>query len=866
MTHSELKQYNGRNGMKAYVAYKGTVYDVSESAFWKDGQHEGQHSAGEDLTAMLAAAPHGDEVFAKMPVVATLEEEPLPGRRTEEKPADPEQTAAAESSAYRTGLQIWYKKYHPHPMAVHFPIALHLFAAGLDLLFLASPKDSYADGVFYTFFVATVMGFVAMVPGILSWKINYNLSMSRPFVVKLIVATLTLLLGVLNIALYLENPGIVYEASPEGIIYHGIVLLTGLSVIVLGYYGGKITWGDLSEYEEHDMKAAVAETPEPRAFEGGQPHEAVRSETGRHEVPFSSAATVAPVAVQRHEEKNTVTGKPNSIAILIGGAAGTGIDTLEKILSDAFKRSGFYLFSTKEYMSRVRGGSNTALIRISDTPVEAPCWEVDLFIAIDEPALAHAKARCSGASVILADQSFAGKDADVTAIEMNVTAQKLGNIRYANTYAAGVIFGLLGMEEEHLLQSVAEHFEKDTGNDAAVKAGFEAGTKIEHSRLPVLPDMHKEEVEKLHLMDGTTAAGFGFLTGGCNMITAYPMSPSTGVLNFMAAMSKQFEIAVEQSEDEIASLTMVLGGWYAGARAMTTTSGGGFALMGEALSLSGMTETPAVIYLAQRPGPATGLPTRSEQGDLNMALYSGHGPFSRVVLAPGSLQECIDYGYLAFELADRHQIPVIVLSDQYLADSMTMIGDVDFSSYEQRRYVVKSTKEYGRYTDTDSGISPRAVPGFGEGLICAVGDEHDERGQITEDYRTRVQMVSKRARKNDGLIKEAISPLCKGDGEIAVIGWGSTKGAIAEALARLDDPRLVQVHFAWMHPLTTEQLSVLKNYKYKIIVENNADAAFADQLKLHDIQVDDKILQSNGFSFFADELSGMIEKSVKELS
>ncbi len=311
---------------------------------------------------------------------------------------------------------------------------------------------------------------------------------------------------------------------------------------------------------------------------------------------------------------------------------------------------------------------------------------------------------------------------------------------------------------------------------------------------------------------------------------------------------------------------MVLGGWYGGARAMTSTSGGGFALMGEALSLSGMTETPAVIYLAQRPGPATGLPTRSEQGDLNMALYSGHGPFPRVVLAPGSLEECIDCGYFAFELADKYQIPVIVLSDQYLADSMFMIGDVDFSSYEQHSYIEKSTKEYERYADTKSGISPRAVPNYGEGLVVAVGDEHDERGQITEDYKVREQMVSKRARKAELLAQEALAPTCKGEGEIAVIGWGSSKGAIAEALERLDDPRLVHVHFAWVHPLSAKQLSVLNDYKYKIVVENNADGAFADQLKLHDIKVDDKILQSNGFSFFADQLTSMIEKSVKELS
>ncbi|MDP1784364.1 MAG: 2-oxoacid:acceptor oxidoreductase subunit alpha [Sulfuricurvum sp.] len=847
MTLNELKRYNGRNGMSAYVAYKGTVYDVTQSPFWKEGNHQGQHNAGADLTIMMAGAPHGDEVFAKMPVVATLEEEPLL-----------QQSDASAATPLKERLQIWYKKYHPHPMTVHFPIALHMFSAGLDLFFLASPKVPYAVGVFYTFFVATVMGFVAMIAGVLSWWINYNLSTRRPFVVKLIVATLTLLLGVVGIALYLENPGIVYEASLEGITYHAIILFTGMSVIVLGYYGGKITWGDLSQY---DTKTVVSETEEPLSAAAGKLPAA-----GTYEVPFSSAATMAPVKEVRYEVKEGGIGRPNTISILIGGAAGAGIDTLENLLCDAFKRSGYYLFSTKEYMSRVRGGSNTVLIRISDTPLEAPCWEVDLFIAMDALALEHAKERCTSKTIIVADQTFAQMETNSRAIPMKETAQKLGNVHYANTYVAGVAFGLLGIEPQPLIQSVAEHFKEDTANAAAVNEGCQAGGKLERSTLPALPKADRERSEKLHLMDGTTASGFGFLSGGCNFVASYPMSPSTGVLNFMASMSKQFTIAVEQSEDEIASLHMVLGAWYAGARALTTTSGGGFALMGEALSLSGMTETPAVIYLAQRPGPATGLPTRSEQGDLNLALHSGHGPFPRLILAPGSLRECIDLGYLAFELADRYQLPVIILSDQYLADSIAMIGDVDFSAYEQRRYIVRTDKEYRRYADTQEGISPRGVPGFGEGLVCADGHEHDERGQITEDYRKRIQMASKRARKETGLIAQAVAPYTYGEGSIAVIGWGSTRGAIAEALQQLDDPRLVQIHFAWVHPLNPEHLLFLKKYTHVIVVENNADGAFADRLQHYGIVVESRVLQYNGFSFFADQLSAMISERIKELS
>lgn len=236
MTHSELKRYDGRDGAKAYVAFKGTVYDVTKSPLWKEGEHEGVHNAGMDLTEMMVNAPHSDEVFKGFLVVGRLEEDPLQ-----------KQSKTELRYTFKQRLKAGYKKYHPHPMLVHFPIALHLFSAGMDLFFFSDPNESYALGVFYTFFVATIMGFAAMIPGILSWWVNYDLSRSRPFVVKLIVATFTLLLGVVAISIYLEDPRIVYERSWEGMVYHAIVLVTGLNVIILGYYGGKITWRSMPE-------------------------------------------------------------------------------------------------------------------------------------------------------------------------------------------------------------------------------------------------------------------------------------------------------------------------------------------------------------------------------------------------------------------------------------------------------------------------------------------------------------------------------------------------------------------------------------------------------------------------------------------
>lgn len=222
MTLEELKQYNGQNGQKAYIAYKGNVYDVTSSPLWEDGIHQKMHQAGQDLTEVMKNAPHGEEVFARFEIVDTFD------NKNEET----------------FDWVAWYRKYHPHPMLVHFPIALHLFAAGADLIFLFHPASSFATAVFYTFLVATVTGGLAMIPGILSWWINYNLAMTYIFVIKLLLSISTLLFGAVAIFIYLENPEVVYATDLKSILYHSIILLTGMAVIILGYYGGKITWPD----------------------------------------------------------------------------------------------------------------------------------------------------------------------------------------------------------------------------------------------------------------------------------------------------------------------------------------------------------------------------------------------------------------------------------------------------------------------------------------------------------------------------------------------------------------------------------------------------------------------------------------------
>lgn len=583
-------------------------------------------------------------------------------------------------------------------------------------------------------------------------------------------------------------------------------------------------------------------------------------------IPFKSTIADQSVSLPAHDQPQHC--QTQSISILIGGAAGTGIKTLENILSDALRRSGYFVFSTKEYMSRVRGGSNTTLIRISDVPVAAPCWHIDIFMALDIDALVHVEERLTERTIILADENVKDEQTDIIHIPMLKTAKEIGNPNYANTYAAGILFGLLGLESVDLSQSISTFFHEKNmeENKAAILEGVTYGSSIESHHIPSLPKAVPDLTGAIHLLDGSSASGFGFLAGGCNMITSYPMSPSTGVLNFMASMSEKFDILVEQSEDEIASLNMVLGGWFSGARAMTSTSGGGFALMSEAMSLSGISETPAVIYLAQRPGPATGLPTRTEQGDLLLAIHSGHGYFGRIVLAPGDIQECIDYGYLAFELADRFQMPVVYLSDQYLADSISMIKAIDFSAYEQRRYIHTTEETYNRYALNDTGISPRGVPGLGEGIIVSSSHEHDERGQSTEDYHIREEMVKKRQKKVNLVISEVCEPKIMGQGSIAVISWGSTKGIVNEVLKELDDGRLFHVHFFWVYPLNPVHLEILKKIEVNIVVENNVSGEFSDILKSYDVNITHRILQSNGFNFFVDLLKEEIDNIIKDIT
>jgi len=336
------------------------------------------------------------------------------------------------------------------------------------------------------------------------------------------------------------------------------------------------------------------------------------------------------------------------------------------------------------------------------------------------------------------------------------------------------------------------------------------------------------------------------------------MSPSTGVLTFLAQHAREFDVVVEQAEDEIAAINMGLGAWYAGARALVGTSGGGFALMVEGVSLAGMLETPIVVHLAQRPGPATGLPTRTEQGDLELALYAGHGPFPRLILAPGSIEDAFHLTARAFDQADKHQVPAFVLTDQYLMDSYYNFPGLDLKGLKVEDHIVRTGKGYKRYALTPSGVSPRGIPGNGEGLVMVDSDEHDEEGHITEDLALRTRMVDKRMRKAAGILADCIPPELIGssDYETLLVSWGSTYHAVREALDRLGDPKVAALHFTQVWPIHPDTAGHLERAKRTIAIEGNATGQFARLLRLElGHEVDHRILKYSGLGFSVEDVA-----------
>ena len=525
--------------------------------------------------------------------------------------------------------------------------------------------------------------------------------------------------------------------------------------------------------------------------------------------------------------------------IVIGGAAGQGVHTITGLLAKILVRQGCQVLFVQDYQSRIRGGHLFNRLRVADQPLLSSREGIDLLVALNQETISRHRDELSPDGVIIYDAAGVG-DLPAGLSTLALTAGDLLPDQQAaelaiNAGASGAILGLLKLPLEPLMATLLEAFEAKGvevvgWNHKAAAAGYRLGAAAgnRHS----LAGIAAPPQPRL-LISGHEAIAVGALAAGLQLICGYPMTPWSSVLNAIGQRAEKFGVVVEQAEDEIAAINLAIGASYAGVRAMTGSSGGGFALMVEALGLAGCTETPLVILESQRPGPSTGLPTRTEQGDLSFLLYAGQGDFPRAVLAPGNAAQGFALMVKAFNLADRYQLPVIVITDQYFGDTNFTQEQGDFPQDVAIERAIDTGPVdgiYERYALTASGISPRRLPGFGP-VVVADSDEHTPDGHLTEDLKMRVKMHDKRLRKLAGLAQELDGITTSGpdNAPLALACWGSSLGPVAEAVARLNaqstPARLV--HFSELWPFPAQAVARSLGHPQKLVmVEMNATGQF----------------------------------------
>lgn len=523
-----------------------------------------------------------------------------------------------------------------------------------------------------------------------------------------------------------------------------------------------------------------------------------------------------------------------SINIVIAGEAGQGIESASEVISEILHFNNFNVFSVPEYMSRIRGGCNSSLIKI--TSEKSPCFSnrIDVLFALDNKAFEHLQDRITDKTISL-------------------------ELKKKNFYVIGYVAALFKLTPDNCLDFIKNNFEQlfveQNIND--FKEGFSDGIKNMDIQIEIPAKKNKDEKMFLPVND---AFGLGCIAGGCNFIPFYPMSPATFLQLFLTKHADEFSIVSKQVEDEICVINMAIGAWYAGARAIVCTSGGGFDLMCEGVSLAGITESPIVINIAQRPGPATGLPTRTEQGDLNLALYSGHGSFPRIIYAPATIEDAFKIGQIAFDMADKFQMPVFVLTDQALLESSYSTKELVFENAPVN-YFEPSTADYKRYKLSENPVSPRAIPNLGEGLVCVDSDEHNEQGWIIEDSTTRETMVKKRLAKLDQIPNNLFSPYFTGDEnyKTLIISWGSNFQVINEVIKHTKGFALL--HFTQVYPLDKSITNYTQKAEKLIIIEQNATGDFAKLLKSEfAINFDEHFYKYDGVPFSVEEIKDFLEK------
>jgi 2-oxoglutarate ferredoxin oxidoreductase subunit alpha len=597
---------------------------------------------------------------------------------------------------------------------------------------------------------------------------------------------------------------------------------------------------------------------------------------------------------------------------VIGGPQGGGINSVAETFAKACARGGLHVFANIEYHSNIKGEHSYYRVRASSHEVQSHVDWIDVLVALDKETLlgdlhkeypTHSGHRneVSPGGAIIYDSALRLKPEDIGRPDVNLypvpymdvlleALKETGHDKelskyqvMANTVAFGASVALVDYSFDDVAEAIKESFSGRKAalgelNVKAARHGFDYMRRTFKDDFPY--KLHSiASQEKRMLIRAVQAVGAAKFRAGCAVQTYYPITPATDESEYLENHQNEYNIVIVQTEDEISAVLMATGAAHAGVRAATSTSGPGFSLMAEGLGWAGHTEAPGpVVILYQRAGPSTGLPTRTEQGDLQFVLHAGHGEFPRMAIAPGDAEECFYDTFDAFNYAERFQMPVIVIADKFLASSYRTVPIFDTSELriERGQILTESDLEskplYKRYEFTPLGVSPRVVPGTKGGIFHTTGDEHDEFGHITENSETRIRMMQKRMHKIQ-LAAESIPDSKKvtffgpEKADVTIVGWGSTKGAILDSMQDLegDGIRCNYLQVRYMSPFPDKLVTrYLSNAKRRVLVENNYSGQLGALIREHTgIAMDSKVLKYNGRPFSQNEVYEGIKEAVR---
>ena len=568
----------------------------------------------------------------------------------------------------------------------------------------------------------------------------------------------------------------------------------------------------------------------------------------------------------------------------IGGEAGYGIISVGAMFSRAMLRSGFYVFDHAEYPSLIRGGHNTLEVSVSDEKIYAVRRPINILVALNQETVDFHKNELSeDAAIIYNSDNAKAEDkefpepTEVIGIPLDDLAVKAGAKEIArNVVALGASFGLLNLPFDALKNVIEFNFKKKgdqviNTNVSAALAGYNFIKNNVKKEFNYRAEPQKNPDRMI--LNGNDGIVWGAIQAGCKFVSAYPMTPASGIMQGIAKQSRKYNIVVKHTEDEISAINTAIGAAYTGVRALSASSGGGFALMVEAWGMAAMVEVPLVVVEAMRTGPSTGMPTWTGQGDLKFLLSASQGEFPRFVIAPGDVEQCFNLIQQAFNLAEKYQTPVMFITDKHLAVSHKWVENLDLEKEDIERGSVVAEKDlnrtnnYRRYIHTESGVSPRTLPGTKGGMHVANSDEHNEKGFSEKGAEERKKMMDKRFRKEEAARGDFSPPKIEGDknADITLISWGSTRGTILEAMKVLkkEGKKINFLQIVYISPFPVEEVkAVFKRAKKVAIVENNKTGQLAGWLREQTGLVPDyKILKYDGRPFFTEELV----ETIKEL-